>query len=93
MSKYKCSKLDRQHPEHFAAEYKYFYLKDESVNFKYLGHVFSKIENQYKNEYQKEWNINDFIEKVGKLLNIICSTFENGDYEEDELLKNIKILN
>jgi hypothetical protein len=79
--------------EYFDIFYNRFYTKDYSnINYKKIERIFSKIELEYKTEYQKDYDINDFIEKVAILLNELSNLLESGDYDKNELLEKVKIL-
>lgn len=79
--------------EYFQMLYSGFYLKDSNINYRYLDHILSKIEQKYSNEYQIEWSISDFIERSGIFIKKMSKCLEEGDYCKDELLENIKIFN
>lgn len=72
--------------EYFDFIYNDFYTKDMiSLDMKRLNRFFSRIEKQYSDEFQIDWNLNNFIEKVGSLLKEISNLLESGDYDFDEL--------
>jgi hypothetical protein len=79
--------------EYFEILYNRFYTKDISIDYRNLERIFSKIEKRYKGELIIEYTINDFIERISFILKNISELLEDGDYDEDELIRLIKTLN
>ena len=74
--------------EYFDFIYKEFYTKDLiSLDLKRIDRIFSKIELRYKSEFQIQWEINNFVERVGLILKEISYLLENGEYDKSELEK------
>jgi hypothetical protein len=72
--------------EYFNLLYNRFFLNDIfSINYKSIDKIFSKIEDKYSTEFQREWNIDEFLERVGSLLKDVSNLLESGDYDKDEL--------
>ena len=78
--------------EYFDMLYTYFYLKDDyNIDYKNIIRIFSNIEEKYKTEYQKDYTLDDFIEKVGNIIKNISQLLENNDYDKISLIEEIKI--
>jgi len=72
--------------EYFDLLYSRFYLKDlYSLDYIRISKIFGKIEERYNSEYQREWNIDDFIESIGIVLKEVSELLEDGSYSKDKL--------
>lgn len=78
--------------EYFELLYGRFYTKDFSIDHKNLERVFSKVEEKYKGEFQREYTINGFAEKAAHLFGALSELLEVGNYDMDELTALIKVL-
>lgn len=74
--------------EYFNLIYNRFYLKDMiSLDIRRINRSFNEIETRYSSEYQIDWDIDNFIERIGPLLKEICYLLESSEYDFDELDK------
>lgn len=78
--------------EYFEILYNRFYTKDFSIDYKNLERVFSKVEEKYKGEFQKEYTINEFAESAAGLFEELSELLEVGNYDKDALTTLIKFL-
>ena len=79
--------------EYFYNLYSRFYLKEEKhIKYKYIETLFEKIKEKYSKETFIEYNINDYIDRVGIIFEKLSKDFQEDNYDLESLKEYIKIL-